>query len=109
MFQIQWLEQVPVTVNWQADTPERVVYKLSATKTKLMLTDSGVPAGTLALAQVRSECENCYCKSLLCIHRVFLLEVQAEMPALVVGEAETLIQGGTAIDDEEMCSDLSAR
>ena len=42
---------VPVTVNWQADTPERVVYKISATASKLLLTDAGVPKEVLALAQ----------------------------------------------------------
>jgi hypothetical protein len=72
---------VPVTVNWQADTPERVLYKLSATKSKLMLTDDGVPAAVLEL-------------------------VGSELPDLVVGEADTLIQSGVAIADDEMCSDL---
>ena len=36
---------VPVTVNWQADTPERVVYKVSVTQSKLVLMD-GAPGVT---------------------------------------------------------------
>ena len=75
---------VPVTVNWQADTPERVVYKVSATKSKLMLTDAGVPAAALEL-------------------------VRAQVPALVVGEAEALVKAAATIADEDMCSDLGPR
>ena len=37
------LGTVPVTVNWQADTPERVVYKVSSTGSKCMVVDAGVP------------------------------------------------------------------
>ena len=35
---------VPVTINWQADTPERVLYKVQATRSKLVLFDDGTPA-----------------------------------------------------------------
>ena len=38
---------VPVTINWQADTPERVVHKVRATKSKAMVVDAGVPAQQL--------------------------------------------------------------
>lgn len=72
---------IPVTVNWQADTPERVIYKLRATKTKLMLTDSGVSA-------------------------LVLEHVRGQLPTLVVGEADNLIQDGTAITNDEMCANL---
>lgn len=74
---------IPVTVNWQADTPDRVIYKLGATKTKLVLTDDGVPTATLEL-------------------------IRTKLPALTVGDAETLIQGGAAITNEEMCADVSS-
>ena len=37
------LGTVPVTVNWQADTPERVVYKVSSTGSRCMVVDAGVP------------------------------------------------------------------
>ena len=33
---------VPVTVNWQADTPERVVYKIGLTESRLVTTGRGV-------------------------------------------------------------------
>ena len=35
---------VPVTVNWQADTVERSLYKAEVTGSKLVLLDGGVPA-----------------------------------------------------------------
>ena len=38
------LGTVPVTINWQADTPERVVHKVRATKSKAMVVDADVPA-----------------------------------------------------------------
>ena len=38
------LGTVPVTINWQADTPERVVHKVRATKSKAMVVDPDVPA-----------------------------------------------------------------
>ena len=41
------LGTVPVTVNWQADTPERVVYKITLAKAKLLLYDAGVPVDVL--------------------------------------------------------------
>ena len=39
---------VPVTVNWQADTPERVAYKLELTESRLVVADGGVPQAALA-------------------------------------------------------------
>ena len=38
---------VPVTVNWQADTPERVAYKVELTECRLVVTDAGVPTDAL--------------------------------------------------------------
>ena len=38
---------VPVTVNWQADTPERIAYKIELTESRLVVTDTGTPAETL--------------------------------------------------------------
>ncbi|HUV38733.1 MAG TPA: class I adenylate-forming enzyme family protein [Planctomycetota bacterium] len=38
---------VPVTVNWQADTPERVVYKIELTASRLVVTDAGTPVDAL--------------------------------------------------------------
>ena len=35
---------VPVTINWQADTRERVVYKVRVTRAKVVLADAGVGA-----------------------------------------------------------------
>jgi acyl-CoA synthetase (AMP-forming)/AMP-acid ligase II len=35
---------VPVTVNWQADTQERIAYKIGLTECRLVLVDAGVPA-----------------------------------------------------------------
>eukprot|EP00962_Isochrysis_galbana_P034825 scaffold11854_cov104-Isochrysis_galbana.AAC.2 len=40
---------VPATINWQADTPDRVLHKVRATGARLVLTDPHVPAETLAL------------------------------------------------------------
>jgi len=37
----------PVTVNWQADTPERVAYKIELTESRLLVFDRGVPAEAL--------------------------------------------------------------
>jgi len=33
---------VPVTINWQADTPERIAYKVRLTQCRLVITDAGV-------------------------------------------------------------------
>jgi acyl-CoA synthetase (AMP-forming)/AMP-acid ligase II len=40
---------VPATINWQADTSERVLHKVRATGARLVLTDPQAPAKTLAL------------------------------------------------------------
>ena len=40
---------VPVTVNWQADTAERVVYKVQSTDSRLALLDEAFPAEQLEL------------------------------------------------------------
>ena len=39
---------VPVTINWQADTPERIAYKLQLTGCRLAITDAGTPPDVLA-------------------------------------------------------------
>ena len=39
----------PVTINWQADTAERVVYKARVTTSKLILFDDETPADVLAM------------------------------------------------------------
>jgi len=39
---------VPATINWQADTAERVLYKANLTNARLVLTDPGTPAEMLA-------------------------------------------------------------
>jgi acyl-CoA synthetase (AMP-forming)/AMP-acid ligase II len=38
---------IPVTVNWQADTPERVLYKVTVTGCKLVLIDAGTNPTTI--------------------------------------------------------------
>ena len=38
------LGTVPVTINWQADIPARVVHKVRVTKSKAMVVDADVPA-----------------------------------------------------------------
>lgn len=43
------LGTVPVTINWQADTPERVVHKVRVTSSALVLVDDGTPADVQAL------------------------------------------------------------
>lgn len=45
---------VPCTVNWQADTAERVVHKVAVTRSALVLVDEGTPADVVAL--VRAQC-----------------------------------------------------
>lgn len=72
---------IPVTVNWQADTPERVIYKITSTSSKLVLTDVGVPAEVLAL-------------------------IASELPAVTVGLAEALLEGVEPIMNKDMCADL---
>ena len=47
------LGTVPVTVNWQADTPERVAYKLSITEARALVVDAGVAAA--AIDSLRAE------------------------------------------------------
>ena len=39
----------PVTINWQADTPDRVLYKVKLTSSKLVLFDEETPAAVLAM------------------------------------------------------------
>ncbi len=38
---------VPVTVNWQADTRERIAYKIGLTECRLVLTDRGTPEASV--------------------------------------------------------------
>ena len=42
----------PVTINWQADTPEQVAHKIRVTESKLVLVDAETPADVLAGIQV---------------------------------------------------------
>ncbi|MEW6665143.1 MAG: class I adenylate-forming enzyme family protein [Thermodesulfobacteriota bacterium] len=44
---------VPVTINWQADTRERILYKIELTGTRLVLTDSGFDKGHLQAVKGR--------------------------------------------------------
>ena len=41
----------PVTINWQADTPERVVHKVRVTASKLMLVDDETPPDVVELVR----------------------------------------------------------
>ena len=45
---------VPVTVNWDADTPERVLYKLRATRAKLVLHEPDTDAAKRAFLRERA-------------------------------------------------------
>ena len=45
------LGTVPVTINWQADTPERIVYKVTATKSKVLVVDPDVPAEQIQMCK----------------------------------------------------------
>ena len=73
---------VPVTVNWQADTVERVAYKLELTQSRLMVVDAGVPAATVDA-------------------------LSTQFPNLVVFASETLA-GEPELPEEAFCSDLDA-
>eukprot|EP00928_Gymnodinium_smaydae_P062401 TRINITY_DN46279_c0_g1_i1.p1 TRINITY_DN46279_c0_g1~~TRINITY_DN46279_c0_g1_i1.p1 ORF type:complete len:640 (+),score=129.68 TRINITY_DN46279_c0_g1_i1:65-1921(+) len=42
-----FLGTVPVTINWEADTPERIVYKAQVTKAKIVIYDNGTPSDHL--------------------------------------------------------------
>jgi long-subunit acyl-CoA synthetase (AMP-forming) len=42
-----FIGSIPVTVNWDADTPERVLYKITVTNCKLILCDSSTSKLTL--------------------------------------------------------------
>ena len=42
------LGAVPVTVNWQADPTDRVVFKVTSTASKVVLVDTGTPAADVA-------------------------------------------------------------
>lgn len=42
------LRSTPVTINWQADSAERIAHKLAATRCKILLVDAAVPADVLA-------------------------------------------------------------
>ena len=46
------LRSTPVTINWQADSAERVAHKARATRSRVLVVDAGVTAG--ALAEVRA-------------------------------------------------------
>jgi acyl-CoA synthetase (AMP-forming)/AMP-acid ligase II len=74
------LGSVPVTVNWQADTPERVMYKVTATKAKLLLVDGGVPEATLKLAR--------------------------EVSGLAVLDVAAAIAGAEELPESAMCANL---
>ena len=43
------LGTTPVTINWQADTPDRVLYKTQTTGSKLVLIDDETPADVVAM------------------------------------------------------------
>lgn len=42
------LRSTPVTINWQADSAERIAHKIAATSAKVLLVDETVPADVLA-------------------------------------------------------------
>jgi acyl-CoA synthetase (AMP-forming)/AMP-acid ligase II len=44
---------VPVTVNWQADTPDRIAHKIEVTECRLVVTDDGVAEDALAELSAR--------------------------------------------------------
>ena len=45
------LGTVPVTINWQADTPDRIVYKVTVTNSKAMVVDPDVPAEQIQMCK----------------------------------------------------------
>ena len=45
------LGTTPVTINWQADTPDRILYKVKLTESKLCLIDDETPSVDVALLQ----------------------------------------------------------
>jgi acyl-CoA synthetase (AMP-forming)/AMP-acid ligase II len=71
---------VPVTVNWQADTPERISYKIGLTESRLAVTDEGVA-------------------------RESLDAVTAQCPALPLFCAEQLA-AEPELPEDEFCTDL---
>jgi acyl-CoA synthetase (AMP-forming)/AMP-acid ligase II len=44
---------VPVTINWQADTLDRIVYKIDLTACRLLVTDAGTPADAVEALRER--------------------------------------------------------
>ncbi len=44
---------VPVTINWQADSPERIAYKIKLTVCRLVVVDRGTPTDTLDMLRER--------------------------------------------------------
>ena len=70
---------VPVTVNWQADTQERIAYKIGLTECRLVLTDGGAQEESVAA-------------------------VAAEFPGLAFFSIEDL-SAEPELPEEEFCAD----
>ena len=63
----------PVTVNWQADTPDRVAYKIEVTDTKLLITHS--PFDPSQIQAIRERFQD------LPVYNTQALENETELPA----------------------------
>ena len=63
---------VPVTVNWQADTPEAIAFKIDLTECRLVVIDSDVPTESLDVLRTRFP--------ELGVFRVEELSAQPELP-----------------------------
>ena len=80
----------PVTINWQADTPDRVLYKVKLTESKLCLVDDDTPASDIAM--LRSELPS------LVIFNVASLPSVAPMDAVTRRKALLAAKDATAAD-----------
>ena len=56
---------IPVTVNWSADTLERIQYKIGMTASKLVLTDTGTKPGWIEAIQKDSACQTFHASDLV--------------------------------------------
>ena len=84
------LGTVPVTINWQADTVDKVLYKVTLTGSRLCIVDDETPAADIA--RLRKECPE------LQIFNVSALPRVAPMSASTHAAAVSAAAGATAAD-----------
>jgi hypothetical protein len=92
----------PVTINWQADTPDRVVYKAQITQSKLVLFDDETPTDVLSLMSAELPGLTTF-NPMHHTNSTSMVRVPAPTPPLRASPAPALARGENAVTARARC------